>query len=347
MPRRFLGPTGQLWTPADPGGGGTTRDPAIAELARLILESQPCVALTGAGVSQESGIPTFRGPDPAPEEHGDKGYGSTESGVPDFARPRACGPSSTRASTRPSAPFGAIPRRSGASTRPASPCSPPPSRTLRTSRSPSSSASGSCRRSSPRTSTCFTSGPAREDVIEVHGSIRTSLVPRVRRRLPAGRGRAADRGARRAAVPGLRRDPEAGRRLLRRAAAGGRDHASGRARRGGGAAARRRLLARGLPGRRPPALDARRRRQGRGRQPDADLGRRPRRARPARERGGGAGRRRRSPARAAARGRWTTTRTGRNGTRRRPSGCGQRSGPTWSRSSTWARPPFPASPRSR
>jgi NAD-dependent protein deacetylase/lipoamidase len=33
-----------------------------AELARLIRDDQPCVALTGAGVSTESGIPDFRSP---------------------------------------------------------------------------------------------------------------------------------------------------------------------------------------------------------------------------------------------------------------------------------------------
>ena len=33
-----------------------------AELARLIRENQPCVALTGAGASTESGIPDFRSP---------------------------------------------------------------------------------------------------------------------------------------------------------------------------------------------------------------------------------------------------------------------------------------------
>src|SRR5436309_9814190 len=32
------------------------------ELAELILERQPCVALTGAGLSTESGIPDFRSP---------------------------------------------------------------------------------------------------------------------------------------------------------------------------------------------------------------------------------------------------------------------------------------------
>ena len=54
--------------------------------------------------------------------------------------------------------------------------------------------------------------------------------------------------------------------------------------------ARGRLVARGLPGRRPAAVDAGRRRQGRGRQPDADVGGRTRRARAPRERRGDAGR---------------------------------------------------------
>ncbi len=34
----------------------------VADLARVIREYQPCVALTGAGVSTESGIPDFRSP---------------------------------------------------------------------------------------------------------------------------------------------------------------------------------------------------------------------------------------------------------------------------------------------
>jgi NAD-dependent deacetylase len=37
-----------------------TADEPVAQLARLIVENQPCAALTGAGVSTESGIPDFR-----------------------------------------------------------------------------------------------------------------------------------------------------------------------------------------------------------------------------------------------------------------------------------------------
>jgi len=43
---------------------GTLYDPAmsVSELAELIRDRQPCVVLTGAGVSTESGIPDFRSP---------------------------------------------------------------------------------------------------------------------------------------------------------------------------------------------------------------------------------------------------------------------------------------------
>jgi NAD-dependent deacetylase len=37
-------------------------DTGAAKLARLIVEHQPCLALTGAGTSTESGIPDFRSP---------------------------------------------------------------------------------------------------------------------------------------------------------------------------------------------------------------------------------------------------------------------------------------------
>src|SRR5919106_1013843 len=35
---------------------------SVAELATLLRERQPCVVLTGAGISTESGIPDFRSP---------------------------------------------------------------------------------------------------------------------------------------------------------------------------------------------------------------------------------------------------------------------------------------------
>ncbi len=65
----------------------TATDGMIEKLAELIRENQPVAALTGAGVSQESGIPTFRGPDPVPDGYRDKADVSTESGVPDFPSP--------------------------------------------------------------------------------------------------------------------------------------------------------------------------------------------------------------------------------------------------------------------
>jgi NAD-dependent deacetylase len=49
------------------------------ELARLIQERQPCVVLTGAGVSTESGIPDFRSPGGLWAEFDPLDYGSIES----------------------------------------------------------------------------------------------------------------------------------------------------------------------------------------------------------------------------------------------------------------------------
>ena len=65
----------------------TGRADGAAGLARLVRENQPVVALTGAGISQESGIPTFRGPDPVPGVVGDTDDVSSESGSPDFPSP--------------------------------------------------------------------------------------------------------------------------------------------------------------------------------------------------------------------------------------------------------------------
>ena len=50
-----------------------------AHLAALIREQQPCVALTGAGVSTESGIPDFRSPGGIWSEFDPLDYGSIDS----------------------------------------------------------------------------------------------------------------------------------------------------------------------------------------------------------------------------------------------------------------------------
>jgi NAD-dependent deacetylase len=52
---------------------------AAAALGRLIAENQPCVVLTGAGVSTESGIPDFRSPGGLWAEFDPLDYGSIES----------------------------------------------------------------------------------------------------------------------------------------------------------------------------------------------------------------------------------------------------------------------------
>ena len=58
-------------------------------LAALVRANRPIVVLTGAGVSQESGIPTFRGPDPALAKGGREEVPGTESetGTGPSARP--------------------------------------------------------------------------------------------------------------------------------------------------------------------------------------------------------------------------------------------------------------------
>lgn len=49
----------------------TDLDQAIEEAARIIISSRHVVALVGAGLSAESGIPTFRGPDGLWTKHGE------------------------------------------------------------------------------------------------------------------------------------------------------------------------------------------------------------------------------------------------------------------------------------
>jgi NAD-dependent deacetylase len=50
---------------------GASFEQAIDQAARLIVDSRHCVALVGAGLSAESGIPTFRGPDGLWTKHGE------------------------------------------------------------------------------------------------------------------------------------------------------------------------------------------------------------------------------------------------------------------------------------
>ena len=57
-----------------------------AALARLIRELQPCVALTGAGISTESGIPDFRSPGGLWAEFDPFEYGSIEAFQADPAK---------------------------------------------------------------------------------------------------------------------------------------------------------------------------------------------------------------------------------------------------------------------
>lgn len=51
---------------------------SVARLAALIRENQPCVALTGAGISTESGIPDFRSPSGLWAQFDPLEYGSLE-----------------------------------------------------------------------------------------------------------------------------------------------------------------------------------------------------------------------------------------------------------------------------
>jgi NAD-dependent SIR2 family protein deacetylase len=52
---------------------------AYQRVARLLISDKQCVALTGAGISAESGIPTFRseGRDPAFSRYAGPGEGHT------------------------------------------------------------------------------------------------------------------------------------------------------------------------------------------------------------------------------------------------------------------------------
>ena len=61
-----------------------------ARLAELIRERQPCVVLTGAGVSTESGIPDFRSPQGLWAQFDPFEYGSIEASRSDPAKVWRC-----------------------------------------------------------------------------------------------------------------------------------------------------------------------------------------------------------------------------------------------------------------
>ena len=147
---------------------------------------------------------------------------STESGIPDFrsatgiwAEVDPFEVASIDAFRRDPLP------RLAAGTGRGSPGSSRPSRTPGTSRSPSSSARGTSARSSRRTSTCSTHARGSADVVEVHGSI--ARFPCLACHAAASRSTRCSPSSRRARRPichGVRRDPQAGCRHVRRAAPG-------------------------------------------------------------------------------------------------------------------------------
>ena len=190
----------------------------------------PCVVLTGAGVSTESGIPDFRSP-----------YG-------DLGRRR---PVRVRVDRRVPPRSG----RSGTSTARASRRCSQPSRTRRTVALAELERRGCVQAVITQNIDRCTSGPgaSTSSRCTVRSAVGLPPLPRVellRRRARAARGSAG------AALPGLRRDPEARRRPLRRARCRHRDRPCDDARPRSRAPARRRLLARGLAGGRSAARGA-------------------------------------------------------------------------------------------
>ena len=126
--------------------------PDLETIAGWLRDASHVVVLTGAGISTESGIPDFRGPngvwtkDPAAEKTATLEY---YMGDPEVRR-RAW---QNRLNERDAG------RRS---------------RTPRTARSSTSNARARCSRSSPRTSTGCTTRPGQspEIVVEIHGNVR-------------------------------------------------------------------------------------------------------------------------------------------------------------------------------
>ena len=132
-----------------PGTGLYKSAVSVERLAALILERQPCVVLTGAGVS-------------------------TESGIPDFRSPAGSGPGTTRWSTRRSTRSAATRSRSGTSTDGVSRCS----RTARPNAAHEALAGlerdGLVRAIVTQNVDRLHELAGSRDVVEVHGSIRTA-----------------------------------------------------------------------------------------------------------------------------------------------------------------------------
>ena len=58
-------------SPTDPDDELASLAPAVERVAAILHEAEYCIALTGAGISAESGIPTFRGKDGLWTKHGE------------------------------------------------------------------------------------------------------------------------------------------------------------------------------------------------------------------------------------------------------------------------------------
>src|SRR5207237_6735773 len=156
---------------------------------RLIRELQPCVALTGAGVSTESGIPDFRSPGGLWAEFDPMEYGTIDAFRADpakvwsFYAPRF----SVLAEAEPNAAHVALAdleRR------------------------------GLVAAVITQNIDLLHERAGSREVVEVHGSIRTSSCPGCGERYPLPRVLELLAEADAPGLPGLRRDPEAARPLL-------------------------------------------------------------------------------------------------------------------------------------
>ena len=222
-------------------------------LAALIRENQPCVVLTGAGASTESGIPDFRSPTGIWAEFDPLEYATLGAFRADprkvwrFYAPRF----DMLGAAEPNRVHLALARLES---------------------------QGLVRAIVTQNIDTLHQRAGSQDVIEIHGSIRTSSCPSCASSYPLAEVvpliEAGD-GAPECPSCGAILKPDVV--FFDELLPAGCDGACDEARRRGAAHARGRLRARGLPGRRPPAHHAGHGRQGGRREPDADLGGRPRR----------------------------------------------------------------------